>query len=321
MREAELELGAGQARGHRVARQIALREHQIAGTDAALVARRAAPVAASAGAADEQNAHAGFPQDPERLPLAGAEQGILVVDLTVGRNAQELAPARPPIVLPLWAEPVRRARPADAVLFVAPRRSELVEPVAEAPRRTSAERREGGAGASIFLARVETAEASGPSGAHRGSVGDAGAEVKGNLPRLDSLRKPAKVLGGSIGVSRRSVHEQETDERGSDTPPHARSIGSGARRAGDGRRRSLGSASRAGSHDGRDVPAGLDHEQRADRRGGGAKPRILRGGADQSEDHAGRPERRRRRDRGLGLRPGGESLVEPIADAGAGPGA
>jgi len=65
---------------------------------------------------------------------------------------------------------------------VTARGRELVEAIAEAPGGASAERRERGAGARVFHARV-----------HRGSVGEARTEVKGNLARLDSPGKPAKV--------------------------------------------------------------------------------------------------------------------------------
>jgi len=76
---------------------------------------------------------------------------------------------------------------------VTARRRELVEALAETPRGTPAECREGGARARVLHARVEIRERACRSGAHRRSVGEGGAEVKGNLARLDSLGKPAKV--------------------------------------------------------------------------------------------------------------------------------
>src|SRR5439155_22357920 len=102
------------------------------------------PIAAAAGSAHEQHAHAGLPEDPERLPLARVELGILVDHLPVGRNAQELAPARASVVLHLGPEAVGRTRPVQAEPRVAARRREFVEAIAEAPGRASAERREGG---------------------------------------------------------------------------------------------------------------------------------------------------------------------------------
>src|SRR5438132_1093266 len=163
-RQAELELGAGQARRHRVARQIALRQHEIAGTDR-----------------------------------------VLVDHLTVRRDAQELSPARPAEVFDLRTEAVRRAGPMNGESRVTARGRELVEAIAEAPGGASAERRERGARARVFDARVESREAARLSGAHRRSVGEAGAEVKENVARLDSLGKPAKVAERSTRASTGAV--------------------------------------------------------------------------------------------------------------------
>ena len=150
-----------------------------------LVSGGPAPVAAPAGSADEQHAHARLPQDPERLPFAGVELGILVDHLTVGRDAQELAPARPSVVLHLGPQAVRRGRAVQAEPRVTARRGELVETIAEAPGRASAERREGGSRPGVFDARI-----------HRGSVTSRAWILQGNRLRLRSGRaepRPARV--------------------------------------------------------------------------------------------------------------------------------
>jgi len=111
-----------------------------------------------AGAANQEDSHAGAPEDPEGLPLAGAEERVLVDDLAVGRDPKELAAGRRPIVLDLRTEPVGRPRAMDPEPGVALLRGELVEAVSEPPRGAAAEGRDRRARPVVRDARIEIAE-------------------------------------------------------------------------------------------------------------------------------------------------------------------
>src|SRR5262249_32048167 len=154
----------------------------IAGADGVLVGGRPPPVAASAGPADQQHAHAGLPEDPERLPLARVEHRIFVDDLTVGRDAQELAPARTAIVLHLGTETVGRLGSVHGEPRVTARDRQLVESIAETPGGASAERRQGGARPGVFHVR-----------SHRGSVTSRAWILQGNRLRLRTTRAPRRI--------------------------------------------------------------------------------------------------------------------------------
>src|SRR5439155_11657226 len=146
-------------RRHRVPREIAPGQDEVAGADGGLVAGGAPPVAAPARPPDQQDPHPGLPEDPERLPLAGAEEWVLVHHLAIRRDAEELAPARRPIVLHLGPDAIRRPRAMDGEALVAQRRREGVEAVAEPPRRAAAERGDGRARPLVRDGRVEAREA------------------------------------------------------------------------------------------------------------------------------------------------------------------
>src|SRR5262249_49586035 len=186
-RQADLERRAGQAGRHRVAGEIALGQHEVAGTAGVLARGGPPPVAAAAGAADEQHAHAGLPEDPERLPLARMQHGIFVDHLPVRRNAQELAAARAAVVLYLGPETVGRERPGKAEPRVAARGREFVEAIAQAPGRAAAERRDDGARAGVAHAWVH-------GRAHRGSVTSPAWILQGNRLRLRSSWRPEEAL-------------------------------------------------------------------------------------------------------------------------------
>ena len=192
-RQAELELGAGEPGGHRVAGEVASRQHEISGADGILLGGRPPPVTAPARASDEEHPHSRPPENPERLPLAPAKEWVLVDDLAVGRDAQELPPARRPVVLHLRAQPVRRSRTVDAEPDVSLRRGHLVEAVAEAPRGAAAQGCDLGARALVGDTRVESAETAVLPGARvTGRVGKSGrahADQGGRRPRRSQPRR------------------------------------------------------------------------------------------------------------------------------------
>src|SRR5262249_30844048 len=120
-----------------------------------------------AGAADQKDPHPRVPEDPERLPLAPAEERVLTGDLAVGRDPEELATARRAVVLDLGTQTVGRARPMNPDARVPLRRRDLVKAIAEAPHGASAQGGDPRMWALVRHARVETAEAPVVAGAHR----------------------------------------------------------------------------------------------------------------------------------------------------------
>src|SRR5262249_61118843 len=103
----------------------------------------------------------GPPEDPGGLPLARAEERVLVPHLAVRRDAEELAAARRPVVLHLRPDAVRRRRAMDGEALVAQRGREGVEAVAESPGRAAAEGGDGRARPLVRDGRVEPGEALG----------------------------------------------------------------------------------------------------------------------------------------------------------------